>query len=109
VPRSSTVMERLYQLEPLEKSLYPGIFFRKGAFLAWIRGLFNRVCDRYFRDEEQTAKVMKRDPEGELWMHTGDEGVLDEQGYLRSAFHLLSVSATLTPPRLAQLWEGLRT
>ncbi|KAI0711385.1 acyl-CoA synthetase [Earliella scabrosa] len=37
----------------------------------------------YWNDEEQTAQVMKRDAEGTLWMHTGDEGIMDDEGYLR--------------------------
>ncbi|KAJ3571685.1 hypothetical protein NPX13_g5291 [Xylaria arbuscula] len=35
----------------------------------------------YWRDREQTAKAMKRDESGVLWMHSGDEGSLDEDGY----------------------------
>ncbi|KAH9941177.1 acyl-CoA synthetase [Epithele typhae] len=38
----------------------------------------------YWNDVEQTQKVMERDAEGTLWMHTGDEGTMDEEGYLRS-------------------------
>ena len=38
----------------------------------------------YWNDEEQTNSVMKCDAEGTLWMHTGDEGIMDEEGYLRS-------------------------
>ncbi|KAJ7627576.1 hypothetical protein DFH06DRAFT_1227565 [Mycena polygramma] len=38
----------------------------------------------YWGDEEQTRQVMVTDPEdGTLWMHTGDEGILDDEGYLR--------------------------
>jgi len=37
----------------------------------------------YWADAEQSASVMKLDDEGTLWMHTGDEGVMDEDGYLR--------------------------
>ncbi|KAL6306088.1 acyl-CoA synthetase [Sparassis latifolia] len=37
----------------------------------------------YWNDEEQTAKTMSKDADGTVWMHTGDEGVLDEEGYLR--------------------------
>ncbi|KAJ6571734.1 hypothetical protein B0H19DRAFT_666546 [Mycena capillaripes] len=38
----------------------------------------------YWGDEKQTRHVMRTDPEdGTLWMHTGDEGILDEEGYLR--------------------------
>ncbi len=39
---------------------------------------------RYWEDEAQTAQVMQRDAEGTLWMHTGDEGIMDEEGYLKS-------------------------
>ncbi|KAF8634847.1 hypothetical protein AX17_004095 [Amanita inopinata Kibby_2008] len=37
----------------------------------------------YWEDEEQTNRVMRRDEEGTLWMFTGDEAVMDEEGYLR--------------------------
>lgn len=39
---------------------------------------------RYWNDPEQTARVMQPDEEGRIWMHTGDEGIMDEEGYLRS-------------------------
>src|SRR5690606_21510013 len=37
----------------------------------------------YWGDAEQTEKVMKKDNDGVLWMHTGDEAVMDEEGYVR--------------------------
>ncbi|EAU81427.2 acyl-CoA synthetase [Coprinopsis cinerea okayama7 len=37
----------------------------------------------YWGDAEQTEKVMKKDKDGVLWMHTGDEAVMDEEGYVR--------------------------
>ncbi|OJT03473.1 hypothetical protein TRAPUB_5892 [Trametes pubescens] len=37
----------------------------------------------YWNDPEQTARVMQTDEEKTLWMHTGDEGIMDEEGYLR--------------------------
>jgi acyl-coenzyme A synthetase/AMP-(fatty) acid ligase len=38
---------------------------------------------RYWNDEEQTQSVMKKDEQGILWMHTGDEGIMDHEGYLQ--------------------------
>lgn len=37
----------------------------------------------YWEDAETTDKVMKKDEEETLWMHTGDEAIMDEEGYLR--------------------------
>ncbi|KAL1753680.1 hypothetical protein FB107DRAFT_292248 [Schizophyllum commune] len=37
----------------------------------------------YWNDDAQTQAVMKQDENGTLWMHTGDEGIMDEDGYLR--------------------------
>ncbi|KAH7137442.1 hypothetical protein B0J13DRAFT_479035 [Dactylonectria estremocensis] len=35
----------------------------------------------YWSDEAKTQEVMKRDEDGVLWMHTGDEGFIDSEGY----------------------------
>ncbi|KAL1700997.1 hypothetical protein EV121DRAFT_282959 [Schizophyllum commune] len=37
----------------------------------------------YWNDDAQTQAVMKQDENGTLWMHTGDEGIMDKDGYLR--------------------------
>ncbi|KAL1694039.1 hypothetical protein GGG16DRAFT_122877 [Schizophyllum commune] len=37
----------------------------------------------YWNDDAQTQAVMKQDDNGTLWMYTGDEGIMDEDGYLR--------------------------
>ncbi|OBZ78072.1 putative acyl-CoA synthetase YngI [Grifola frondosa] len=47
----------------------------------WVAGYL--VQKGYWQDEEQTARVVSQDEDGTLWMHTGDEGVMDEEGYLR--------------------------
>ena len=35
----------------------------------------------YWRNEEKTAETMKRDADGVLWLHTGDEAFIDAYGY----------------------------
>ena len=35
----------------------------------------------YWRNEAKTAEVMKRDEHAVLWMHTGDEVLIDDEGY----------------------------
>ncbi|PGH09908.1 hypothetical protein AJ80_07618 [Polytolypa hystricis UAMH7299] len=53
------------------------------------RGSRGEVCvagwlvqQGYFRNPEKTAEVMIKDSDGILWMHTGDEGMIDDDGYL---------------------------
>ncbi|KAL2004686.1 hypothetical protein VTN00DRAFT_3214 [Thermoascus crustaceus] len=35
----------------------------------------------YWGDEGKTKEAMRTDEEGRVWMHTGDEGFIDEEGY----------------------------
>ncbi|KAJ5344788.1 hypothetical protein N7452_002792 [Penicillium brevicompactum] len=35
----------------------------------------------YWKNEEKTREVMRRDENGVLWMHTGDEAMIDADGY----------------------------
>ncbi|KAH9974146.1 hypothetical protein BGW80DRAFT_1305506 [Lactifluus volemus] len=37
----------------------------------------------YWNDKEQTDLAMRKDENGRLWMHTGDQVTLDSDGYLR--------------------------
>jgi acyl-CoA synthetase (AMP-forming)/AMP-acid ligase II len=53
------------------------------VFSACVSFTFNT---RYWDDDEQTRKVMKKDEDDTLWMWTGDEGIMDEEGYLKSKF-----------------------
>lgn len=52
------------------------------------RGARGEICTSgfalqkgYWKEEAQTQEVMRPDAEGILWMHTGDEGFLDDAGY----------------------------
>jgi acyl-CoA synthetase (AMP-forming)/AMP-acid ligase II len=40
------------------------------------------VMKEYWGQPERTAEVMKADAEGKVWMHTGDEASIDEDGYV---------------------------
>jgi long-subunit acyl-CoA synthetase (AMP-forming) len=37
----------------------------------------------YLKNEEKTLEAMRVDANGTVWMHTGDEGTIDQQGYCR--------------------------
>ncbi|KAF9250418.1 hypothetical protein DTO027I6_4047 [Penicillium roqueforti] len=58
----------------------------KGNTLA--RGQRGELCTSgfvlqkgYWKNEEKTKEVMRRDENGVLWMHTGDEAMIDSDGY----------------------------
>lgn len=40
-----------------------------------------QVCRGYWENPAKTAEVLVRDEQGEMWLHTGDEAVLDVDGY----------------------------
>lgn len=53
------------------------------------RGTRGHICTSgyglqqgYWKDEAQTAQAMRADADGVVWMYTGDEGFLDEAGYM---------------------------
>jgi long-chain acyl-CoA synthetase len=36
----------------------------------------------YWRNVDETAQALRRRPDGRLWLHTGDIGYMDEDGYV---------------------------
>jgi acyl-CoA synthetase (AMP-forming)/AMP-acid ligase II len=63
-----------------------GYVLQKGYFsMSSVLAMINYVSS-YWEDEEQTKAVMKKDEDGTLWMHSGDEGMMDEEGYLTSKY-----------------------
>jgi acyl-CoA synthetase (AMP-forming)/AMP-acid ligase II len=54
------------------------------------RGVAGEICTSgfalqkgYLNNESKTREAMRPDADGILWMHTGDEGVIDSEGYCR--------------------------
>ncbi|KAI9762013.1 MAG: serine/threonine protein kinase, AGC [Chaenotheca gracillima] len=41
------------------------------------------VMKEYWNDSSRTAEVMIPDDSGKVWMHTGDEGLMDKDGYVK--------------------------
>lgn len=73
------------------------------------RGVRGEICTSgfalqkgYFVNEEKTHEVMKTDDSGTMWMHTGDEGVIDEAGFCRVTGRIkdLIIRGTLSSPAL---------
>lgn len=40
------------------------------------------VMKGYFEDEKETARALKTHTDGRLWLHTGDMGCMDDEGYV---------------------------
>lgn len=62
-------------------------YCRRGRHQRFPRYTCSCHLGSYWNDEEQTQSVMRKDEDGTVWMHTGDEGIMDEDGYLRGTCH----------------------
>jgi acyl-CoA synthetase (AMP-forming)/AMP-acid ligase II len=65
----------------------------------------------YFENELKTKEVMQMDGNGVLWMHTGDEGLIDESGYCTITGRIKDViirGKKLKDPRLSQYTTDCR-
>ena len=54
------------------------------------RGVAGEICTSgfalqkgYLNNESKTREAMRMDADGVLWMYTGDEGIIDSEGYCR--------------------------
>ena len=41
-----------------------------------------QLMKAYWRNPEETAQTLRRRADGRLWLHTGDIGYMDEDGYV---------------------------
>jgi acyl-CoA synthetase (AMP-forming)/AMP-acid ligase II len=69
-----------------------------------------QVCRGYWENAEKTAELLVRDDQGELWLHTGDEAVLDVDGYctITGRFKDIIIRGTSSLTLRASLLTNLR-
>jgi hypothetical protein len=77
-------------------------------FYAYVqKTIFGR---RYWNDEEQTKSAIKKSPGSDetLWMHTGDEAMMDGDGYFSSTFSVFSLFHHFQTPAFPRLYLSRR-
>jgi long-chain acyl-CoA synthetase len=55
------------------------------------------VTNGYFRNPEKTKEALVKDAQGTIWLHTGDEAVLNERGYCRITGRIKDIIIRGTP------------
>lgn len=63
----------------------------------------------YWRNEEKTNEVMRRDENDVLWMHTGDEAMIDSDGYAHITGRIKDVIIRGTLNSLVQMSKSALT
>lgn len=83
---SDTLEKKLLTIGRLIPHVRAKIIDPKGNILS--RGQRGELCTTgfglqkgYLNNPEKTSEVMKEDQDGVVWMHTGDEVLIDEEGY----------------------------
>ncbi len=68
------------------------------------------VMIAYINHEEENASTLRRHPDGHVWLHTGDLGVMDEEGfvYFRQRIKRMIVTSgyNVYPSQLENIIEG---
>ena len=68
------------------------------------------LMNRYIGDEEATAKTLRRHDDGLIWLHTGDLGKMDADGYLYFAGRIKRIikvsGVSVYPAQVEQLLEN---
>ncbi|EDU41116.1 short-chain-fatty-acid-CoA ligase [Pyrenophora tritici-repentis Pt-1C-BFP] len=65
-----------------------------------------QVCRGYWENAEKTAELIVRDEYGEPWLHTGDEAVLDVDGYCTITGRFKDI---IIRGMLSHCWLGMKT
>jgi acyl-CoA synthetase (AMP-forming)/AMP-acid ligase II len=71
-----------------------------------------QICRGYWENPEKTAEVLVRDEHGECWLHTGDEAVLDVDGYctITGRFKDIIIRGKSSIPTVSVCWTvGLKS
>lgn len=95
--------------------VYVGIFSKENKEVPY--GEEGEICISgptvmlgYYNNEEETKEVLKLHRDGNVWLHTGDLGLMDEDGYLtylsRIKRMIISSGYNVYPSRIEELLES---
>ncbi len=68
------------------------------------------VMMEYFGNPEETSKTLEKDAEGRIWLHTGDTGHKDEDGYIyfvqRKKRMIVTNGFCVYPSQIENVFDG---
>ena len=99
---------------------YPDTFYKivaAGTQNEVTAGTEGEICLRgpsvmlgYLDEPEETAQVLQQHPDGQLWLHTGDLGFMDEDGFVyfkqRMKRMIISSGYNIYPSQLENVLDG---